>query len=118
MDGYETYVDKIKYCLNTGLIVIENPRRIGRTDISDLNENSIVVWQHRNYVHVALVMGLIFPAAVAGLLWNDWLGGFVYAGILRIFFVQQASKYLSDVFTLPKLTNDSLLCQLTCTLAW
>lgn len=42
-------------------------------------------------------MGLIFPAAVAGLLWNDWIGGLVYAGILRIFFVQQASKpyYLS-----------------------
>ena len=36
-------------------------------------------------------MGLIFPTLVAGLCWNDWLGGFVYAGILRIFFVQQAT---------------------------
>ena len=36
-------------------------------------------------------MGLIFPACVSGLLWNDWIGGFIYAGILRIFFVQQAT---------------------------
>ncbi|KAK3062218.1 stearoyl-CoA 9-desaturase, partial [Teratosphaeriaceae sp. CCFEE 6253] len=36
-------------------------------------------------------MGLVFPSLVAGLLWNDWIGGFIYAGILRIFFVQQAT---------------------------
>ena len=71
----------------------ENPKRIGRTDISDLNENAVVVWQHRNYVQVALVMGLLFPAAVAGLFWGDWIGGLVYAGILRVFFVQQASEF-------------------------
>jgi len=77
------------------LHVVENPKRIGRTDISDLNENAIVVWQHRNYVWVALGMGVVFPAAVSGLLWNDWIGGLVFAGILRIFFVQQASKLIA-----------------------
>jgi stearoyl-CoA desaturase (Delta-9 desaturase) len=81
----------------------ENPKRIGRTDISDLNENAVVVWQHRNYVQVALVMGLLFPAAVAGLFWGDWVGGLVYAGILRVFFVQQASE-----FALRRLTQLSV----------
>jgi stearoyl-CoA desaturase (delta-9 desaturase) len=69
----------------------QNPKRIGRTDISDLNENPIVVWQHRNYVFVALGMGLIFPATVAAVFWGDFWGGLVYAGILRVFFVQQAT---------------------------
>ena len=36
-------------------------------------------------------MALILPTMVCGLGWNDWLGGFVYAGILRIFFIQQAT---------------------------
>ena len=36
-------------------------------------------------------MGLIFPMLVCGLGWGDWLGGLVYGGILRIFFVQQAT---------------------------
>ena len=36
-------------------------------------------------------MGLAFPMIVTGLGWGDWMGGFVYAGILRIFFVQQAT---------------------------
>src|SRR6201996_1244262 len=69
----------------------QNPKRIGRTDISDLNENPVVVWQHRNYKSVALGMGLLFPAVIAALGWNDFWGGLVYAGILRIFFVQQAT---------------------------
>ena len=60
-------------------------------DISDLNEDPVVVWQHKNYLSVVIFMGLIFPMLVCGLGWGDWLGGLVYGGILRIFFVQQAS---------------------------
>jgi len=73
------------------MVMKQNPKRIGRTDISDLNENPIVVWQHKNYVFVALGMGLIFPAVVSAFLWGDFWGGLVYAGILRVFFVQQAT---------------------------
>jgi stearoyl-CoA desaturase (delta-9 desaturase) len=48
------------------MVMKQNPKRIGRTDISDLNENWIVRWQHKNYVWGALFMGIIFPAFVAG----------------------------------------------------
>jgi stearoyl-CoA desaturase (delta-9 desaturase) len=99
--AHHRYTDTTKdpYSVRKGLlyshlgwmIMKQNPKRIGRTDISDLNENPIVVWQHKNYVFVALGMGLVFPALLASLLWNDFWGGLVYAGILRVFFVQQAT---------------------------
>jgi stearoyl-CoA desaturase (delta-9 desaturase) len=73
------------------MVMKQNPKRIGRTDISDLNEDPVVIWQHRHYLKVVFGMGLIAPMVVAGLGWGDWLGGFIYAGILRIFFVQQAT---------------------------
>jgi stearoyl-CoA desaturase (delta-9 desaturase) len=73
------------------MLMKQNPKRIGRTDISDLNEDPVVVWQHRHYLKVVLFMGLVFPMLVCGIGWGDWLGGFVYGGILRIFFVQQAT---------------------------
>lgn len=75
----------------------QNPRRIGRTDISDLNEDPIVIFQHRHYVKCALFMGLIFPGLVTKLLWNDLAGGIVFAGILRVFFVQQATFCINSV---------------------
>ncbi|KAK0353890.1 stearoyl-CoA 9-desaturase [Friedmanniomyces endolithicus] len=94
-----TDTDKDPYSVRKGLlyshlgwmVMKQNPKRIGRTDISDLNDDKVVQWQHKNYIKVVVFMGLIFPMLVAGLLWGDWVGGIVYAGILRIFFVQQAT---------------------------
>ncbi|KAH8804993.1 putative acyl-CoA desaturase [Xylogone sp. PMI_703] len=94
-----TDTDKDPYSVRKGLlyshfgwmVMKQNPKRIGRTDISDLNDDAVVVWQHRNYIKCVLFMGLIFPCLVTGFGWGDWLGGFIYAGILRIFFVQQAT---------------------------
>jgi stearoyl-CoA desaturase (delta-9 desaturase) len=94
-----TDTDKDPYSVRKGLlyshlgwmVMKQNPKRIGRTDISDLNDDPVVVWQHKNYLKVVLFMGLIFPALVAGFGWGDFVGGIVYAGILRIFFVQQAT---------------------------
>jgi stearoyl-CoA desaturase (Delta-9 desaturase) len=75
----------------------QNPKRQGRTDISDLNEDPIVIWQHKNYIKCALVMAFLFPAAVAGLGWGDWKGGFVYAGLIRVGFIQQATFCINSI---------------------
>ena len=94
-----TDTDKDPYSVRKGLLYShlgwmvfkQNPRRIGRTDISDLNEDAVVVWQHKNYLSCVIIMALVVPTLVCGLGWGDWLGGYVYAGILRIFFIQQAT---------------------------
>lgn len=69
----------------------QNPKDKGRTDISDLNQDPVVVWQHKHYGMFILAFGMLFPMVVAGLGWGDWKGGLVYAGILRWLFVQQAT---------------------------
>ncbi|PYH81131.1 hypothetical protein BO82DRAFT_375049 [Aspergillus uvarum CBS 121591] len=99
-----TDTDQDPYSVNKGLfyshfgwmILKQNPKRIGRTDISDLNEDPVVVWQHRHYLLVVAVMGMGVPMLGAGL-WGDWWGGFIYAGILRIFFVQQATFCINSL---------------------
>ena len=94
-----TDTDKDPYSVRKGLlyshigwmVMKQNPKRLGRTDITDLNEDPVVVWQHKNYLKSVITMALVLPTLVCGLGWGDWLGGYVYAGILRIFFVQQAT---------------------------
>lgn len=66
------------------MVMKQNPRRIGRTDITDLNDDAVVVWQHRNYLKSVLTMAIIVPILVCGLGWGDYWGGFVYGGILRM----------------------------------
>lgn len=99
--AHHRYTDTVKdpYSVRKGLmyshigwmVMKQNPKRIGRTDITDLNEDPVVVWQHLNFIKSVIFMGVVFPTLVAGLGWGDWWGGYVYAGILRIFFVQQAT---------------------------
>ncbi|KAI1133774.1 delta-9 acyl-CoA desaturase [Nemania abortiva] len=94
-----TDTEKDPYSVRKGLlyshigwmIMKQNPKRVGRTDISDLNDDPVVVWQHKNYIKCVLTMTLIVPTVTCGLGWGDWMGGFIYAGILRVFFVQQAT---------------------------
>lgn len=94
-----TDTEKDPYSVSKGLlyahfgwmVMRQDPKRAGRTDISDLNNDPVVIWQHRNYVSTALFMALILPMTVAGLGWNDWAGGLVWAGILRFFACQQAT---------------------------
>jgi stearoyl-CoA desaturase (delta-9 desaturase) len=53
-----TDTDKDPYSVRKGLLYShigwmvfkQNPKRIGRTDITDLNEDPVVIWQHRNYL--------------------------------------------------------------------
>ncbi|RFU30483.1 hypothetical protein B7463_g5846, partial [Scytalidium lignicola] len=100
-----TDTDKDPYSVRKGfiyshmgwLVLKQDPKRLGRSDITDLNRDAVVVWQHKHYVEIALVMGLILPSVVSGLGWGDWVGGLVYAGILRIFFVQQATFCVNSV---------------------
>ncbi|KAB8277148.1 cytochrome b5-like heme/steroid binding domain-containing protein [Aspergillus minisclerotigenes] len=42
-------------------------------------------------------MSFIFPSVVPGLLWGDWLGGFIYAGVIRLFFCYQAIFSINSI---------------------
>jgi stearoyl-CoA desaturase (delta-9 desaturase) len=78
-------------------MLVKQPKRAARVDISDLKADTVVVWQERNYVPLALLMGWGFPAALAGLCWNDWYGGLLYAGILRMFVTHQGVFCINSV---------------------
>jgi stearoyl-CoA desaturase (delta-9 desaturase) len=69
----------------------------GRVDISDLNSNKALVFQHQNYIQLALLMGVIIPTVGAGLLFGDFLGGLVYASFARIFFVHTATFFINSL---------------------
>lgn len=66
-------------------------RRQGRVDISDLNENPILRFQHRYYLPIAVLFAFIVPIAISTIGWGDFWGGLVYACFGRMLFVQQST---------------------------
>ncbi|KAL4948384.1 hypothetical protein BDW69DRAFT_94099 [Aspergillus filifer] len=79
------------------IVMKQNYKKIGRSDSSDLDCDPLVMWQHKNYIQSALLMILVFPTIVCGLGWGDWMGGFIYGGILRVFFIQQATNCVNSL---------------------
>jgi len=56
-------------------------RSLLKINISDLEKDPFLVWQHKYYTPLALVLGLFLPMTICGLFWGDWRGGFFVAGI-------------------------------------
>ena len=73
------------------MLVNTDFKKIGKAEIHDLKEDKLVVFQHKNYVPIALFMAFLFPALVAHFGWNDFRGGLYIAGFLRLFFVHHAT---------------------------
>lgn len=57
------------------------------TQGADLNKSLLVRFQHKFYVVIAVTIGLILPSLIA-MQWSDFLGGFLIAGVSRIFINQ------------------------------
>ena len=101
-----------------GWMIFKPRRKPGHTDVSDLRQNPVVKLQHRYYLPLALIMAIVVPTTIAGYGWGDWKGGYVYASVLRVVFVQHVSKlfgqharYCSDGSTV------NLLCEFFVSLA-
>lgn len=99
--AHHRYVDTDKdpYAVHNGfwyahigwMVLKQDSRRAGRVDISDLNANSLVMFQHHFYLPIALFFGFMFPIIVATFGWGDFWGALVYACFARMFIVHQAT---------------------------
>eukprot|EP01027_Heterolobosea_sp_BB2_P000865 GEZU01001289.1.p1 GENE.GEZU01001289.1~~GEZU01001289.1.p1 ORF type:complete len:203 (-),score=54.85 GEZU01001289.1:57-665(-) len=80
------------------MLVKQNPNNIGRVDISDLSgkQNKLLQWQHNHYLSIALTTCFLLPTLVASL-WGDALGGFLFAGFLRVVFVHHATFFVNSL---------------------
>jgi len=100
-----TDTDYDPYCAKTGfwyshigwMMVHPNPEYKIKADIKDLSDSPMIRWQHKNYLWFGPFWAYVFPALVAGLGWGDWAGGFIYAGIIRLFFVHHATFCVNSV---------------------
>jgi stearoyl-CoA desaturase (delta-9 desaturase) len=77
--------------------VLKPEIRDGPTDLSDLDADVVVKWQHKYYLPLAIITAFVFPSVFAGILWGDWWGGLLYMGIIRMFFCYQALFFVNSI---------------------
>ncbi|KAJ3116047.1 hypothetical protein HDU96_010513 [Phlyctochytrium bullatum] len=73
------------------MLVKQDKEKIGRVDISDLDRDPMIRWQHKYYIFIAPFMSFVVPTLIAGLGWGDWAGGYFYAGVIRLVILHHAT---------------------------
>ncbi len=69
-----------------GWIMFKHQPSTDFENVKDLAQDRLVMWQHRNYVAIALVASFLIPTLL-GFLWNGWvgaLGAFLIGGVARV----------------------------------
>jgi stearoyl-CoA desaturase (delta-9 desaturase) len=68
-------------------------------NVSDLQKDPLVMWQHR-YIHwIGFTVAFLFPAAL-GYAWGGWesaLGAFLIAGVARVVFLQHCTFCINSL---------------------
>jgi len=78
------------------MLVKQNAKKIGYADITDLQRDPMILWQHKYYPIIALGVGVVMPILL-GALYGDARGAFFYAVALRVFFVHHATFFVNSL---------------------
>ena len=62
----------------------------------DLLNDKLVMWQHRNYLWLAVLMGFVLPTII-GYFLGSALGGLALAGVLRVVFVHHCTFFINSL---------------------
>ncbi|KAJ5112155.1 stearic acid desaturase [Penicillium argentinense] len=68
-----------------GWLIGHNPSSWGKVDVSDLEQDPVVLWQQQFYVPLAILSAVVIPVSIAHFGWNDGKGGYFYGCCIRLF---------------------------------
>jgi stearoyl-CoA desaturase (Delta-9 desaturase) len=79
------------------MLVKQDKSRIGHADISDLNADPLVRFQHKWYLPLVVLIAFVLPTLVCGLGWGDYYGGYFIAGVARLVVVHHSTFFVNSL---------------------
>lgn len=81
---------------HVGWVLRKTPEDRVPANITDLEADPLVQWQHRNYLAIAMGVGLVLPTAL-GFAFGDPWGGFLIGAILRVVVVHHSTFLINSL---------------------
>lgn len=63
----------------------------------DFLSDKLVLWQHKYYLLISVLAGLVLPALLGQLFFNSWLGGLAVAGMARVVLVHHCTFFINSL---------------------
>ena len=70
---------------------------VKKIDMSDIEKDSIVMFQHKNYMALSNLFCFILPTFYGYFFWNSWWIGYFYFGVLRWILLLHATWCVNSV---------------------
>lgn len=84
---------------HVGWILFRHPPDTSLIWAKDLQRDKLVVWQHRYYVPIAVLMSFALPATLGWIAGGWWsaLGSFLLSGVTRVVFVHHMTFFINSL---------------------
>jgi len=80
-----------------GWIFLKKNNEIKNNYARDMLADKLIMWQHRYYIPIAVVVGFLFPAFLGNLFFNSWIGGLAIGGFCRIVMVHHCTFFINSL---------------------
>lgn len=79
-----------------GWVFLEEKEVYNGVFAPDLAKDKLMVWQHRYYLHIAVVVGFLLPALI-GWYFGDALGGVLWGGFARVVITHHCTFFINSL---------------------
>lgn len=80
-----------------GWVFLKKNSEIKERYAKDFLSDKLVMWQHKYYIPIAVLAGLVFPATLGQLFFNSWLGGLAVGGFARVVMVHHCTFFINSL---------------------
>jgi stearoyl-CoA desaturase (delta-9 desaturase) len=63
----------------------------------DFLSDKLILWQHKYYLLISVIAGLVLPAVLGQVFCNSWLGGLAIGGFVRVVFVHHCTFFINSL---------------------
>lgn len=63
----------------------------------DMMADKLIMWQHKYYLLLSVLVGIVLPALLGQVFFNSWLGGLAIGGFCRIVMVHHCTFFINSL---------------------
>lgn len=80
-----------------GWVFLKKNSEIKQRFAKDFLNDKLIMWQHRYYIPIAVIVGFALPTVLGEVLFGSWLGGLALGGFARVVVVHHCTFFINSL---------------------
>jgi stearoyl-CoA desaturase (delta-9 desaturase) len=89
-------INKGFWYAHIGWLFVKDPNQTNERFAPDLLKDKMIMWQHNNFVLLAIFVSFFVPTIIGAFLGSAW-GGFIFGGVTRLVIAQHGTFFINSM---------------------